>query len=102
MDWIQGSYPGVTLKQFPGELGHMNMVRYAAGTVFAIHHHVNEQIMIIQSGNYRIEVDGTDHLLSPGDVIIIPAYALHEVEALDNSSHIEFFAPADLKPGFPE
>ena len=102
MDWGEGSNSGVTLKQIPGALGRMNLVRYAAGTLFPSHRHVNEQILMVQSGRYRITVEGEDHFLDPGDVIIIPSYATHEVEALNNSSHIEFFSPADLKPLAPE
>ena len=102
LEWSEGFIAGVTLKQFPGELGRMNLVRYAAGTLFPMHSHVNEQLLMVQSGSYRIQVDGVDHVLGAGNVIIIPSYALHEVEALEDSSHIEFFVPADLKPRSPE
>ena len=98
LQWSEGSLDGVTIKQFPGELGHMNIVRYAADTLFPAHSHVNEQILMVRSGRYRIAVEGTDHVLEVGDVIVIPSYSVHEVEALVDSSHIEFFAPADLKP----
>lgn len=98
LEWAEGSYEGVTTKQFPGELGRMNLVRYAAGTVFPAHSHVNEQILMVQAGRYRIAVEGNEHVLEVGDVIVIPSYSVHEVEALVDSSHIEFFAPADLKP----
>ena len=98
LEWSEGSLEGVTIKQFPGELGRMNIVRYAAGTIFPAHNHVNEQILLVRSGSYRIAVEGTDHVLDVGDVIVIPSYSVHEVEALVDSSHIEFFAPADLKP----
>ncbi len=98
LEWSEGSRDGVTIKQFPGELGRMNIVRYAAGTIFPAHSHVNEQILMVRSGRYRIAVEGTDHVLEVGDVIVIPSYSVHEVEALVDSSHIEFFAPADLKP----
>ena len=102
VDWHDGSVAGVSTKEFPGELGRMNLVRYAAGTLFPLHNHINEQILMVQSGSYRIEVEGTDYMLQVGDVIIIPSYSLHEVEALEESSHIEFFAPTDLKPRRPE
>ena len=98
LEWGEGSHDGVTVKQFPGELGRMNLVRYEAGTFFPPHSHVNEQILMVQSGRYRIAVEGKDHVLEVGDVIVIPSYSVHEVEALVDSSHIEFFAPADLKP----
>ncbi len=98
LQWSEGSLEGVTIKQFPGVLGPINIVRYAAGTLFPAHSHVNEQILMVQSGRYRIAVEGTDHVLQVGDVIVIPSYSVHVVEALVVSSHIEFFAPADLKP----
>ena len=54
---------------------------------------------MVQSGRYRIAVEGTEHVLEDGDVIVIPSYSVHEVDTLVDSFHIEFFAPADRKPG---
>lgn len=92
--WDVGPTNGITLKRFIGDLVGMNLVRWAEGTTRAAHTHVNEQIMLVQSGSYRITVEGQAHTLRAGELIIVPSYALHGIEALEDSEHIAVYSPA--------
>jgi quercetin dioxygenase-like cupin family protein len=94
--WDVGPEDGITLKRFTGALARLNLVRWADGTTAAPHTHATEQILLVQSGSYRITVEGEAHLLGAGDLIIVPSYALHGIEALEDSAHIAVFAPAAL------
>ena len=94
MTWDVGPANGITLKRFIGDLVGMNLVRWAAGTSRAPHTHVNEQIMLVQSGSYRITVEGQAHTLHAGELMIVPSYALHGIEALEDSEHIAVYSPA--------
>jgi quercetin dioxygenase-like cupin family protein len=92
--WDVGPADGITLKRFIGDLVGMNLVRWAEGTSREPHTHVNEQIMLIQSGSYRITVEGVAHTLHAGELIIVSSYALHGIEALEDSEHIAIYSPA--------
>jgi quercetin dioxygenase-like cupin family protein len=94
--WDVGPEEGITLKRFTGALARLNLVRWADGTTTAPHTHATEQILLVQSGSYRITVEDEAHLLGAGDLIIVPSYALHGIEALEDSAHIAVFAPAAL------
>ena len=94
MSWDVGPADGITLQRFIGDLVGMNLVRWAAGTSREPHTHVNEQIMLVQSGSYRITVEGQAHTLGAGELIIVPSYALHGIEALEDSEHIAVYSPA--------
>ena len=94
--WDVGPEDGITLKRFTGALARLNLVRWADGTTAAPHTHATEQILLVQSGSYRITVEDETHLLGAGDLIIVPSYALHGIEALEDSAHIAVFAPAAL------
>jgi quercetin dioxygenase-like cupin family protein len=94
--WDVGPEDGITLKRFTGALARLNLVRWADGTTAAPHTHATEQILLVQSGSYRITVEDETHLLGADDLIIVPSYALHGIEALEDSAHIAVFAPAAL------
>lgn len=94
VSWDVGPANGITLKRFIGGLVGMNLVRWVEGTFRPPHTHVNEQIMLIQSGSYRITVEGEAHTLRAGELIIVPPYALHGIEALEDSEHIAIYSPA--------
>ena len=97
VSWDEGPANGITLKRFIGDLVGMNLVRWAEGTTRAPHTHVNEQIMLVQSGSYRITVEGQAHTLRAGQLIIVPSYALHGIEALEDSEHIAIYSPAAFR-----
>jgi len=75
-------------------------LRFSKGAVLANHHHMHEQVTMVMAGTLRIEVNGEPFILHAGDVLRIPPDAPHMLEALEDSTAIDVFAPArdDLKP----
>jgi len=100
--WVDGFVDGITFKQFPGELLRLQLSRFERGSIAPMHSHVNEQILMVQSGRYRATIEGREHILEEGDVIVVPSHALHGFEALEDSTHIEAFAPSTMYFRAPE
>lgn len=59
------------------------------------HQHPNEQVTYIQEGSVRVLINGTEHIVKKGGVLIIPANTAHEFFCLeDGTIDIDFFSPA--------
>ncbi|HWB83259.1 MAG TPA: cupin domain-containing protein [Bryobacteraceae bacterium] len=63
------------------------------GAVVPEHHHVHEQVTLVQSGALRFVISGSEQIARPGDVIQIPPDAPHHVEALEDSVVLDLFSP---------
>ena len=98
----RGFVDGIAFKQFPGELLRLQIARFEAGSIAPAHSHVNEQILMVRSGRYRATIEGREHILEEGDVIVVPSHAVHSFEALEDSEHIEAFAPSVMNIRYPE
>jgi quercetin dioxygenase-like cupin family protein len=64
------------------------------GAVVPLHHHVNEQVTMMESGALRFQLDGEDIVVRAGEVLRIPPNAPHMVEALEDSLATDVFTPA--------
>lgn len=69
-------------------------VDFKNGATMPLHRHMHEQLTMVESGRLRLEVDGNEVVLNPGDVLRIPSDVPHFTEALADSSTIEVFTPA--------
>ena len=67
---------------------------FKKGAVFPAHQHVHEQITIVETGKMKIEIDGSNSILGPGDILRVPPSAPHYTEALEDSTTTEIFCPA--------
>lgn len=94
--WDNGPADGITLKRFNGNLARINLVRWENGTHVPSHTHATEQIILVQSGRYRVTLENEVHVLEAGDLMVFPSFAPHGIEALEDSTHIAVFAPASL------
>lgn len=64
------------------------------GAVVPRHAHENEQISSVVRGALRFQFDdGTAVVVRPGQVMQIPGFVPHEVEALENSTALDIFSP---------
>jgi quercetin dioxygenase-like cupin family protein len=65
-----------------------------------MHRHPYEQTTMMASGVVRVELDGKDVMLRPGDILLIPSNAPRLVEALEDSVETDVFTPPreDLMP----
>ena len=57
------------------------------------HDHPHEQTGYLVSGQIRLNIDGEDHDVMPGDSWCIPGGVSHSAVAIENSIAIEVFSP---------
>ena len=57
------------------------------------HHHINEQIMHVVSGDFQFTVDGKTAVYQAGDVVIIPSNVPHSGKALTPCKLMDIFNP---------
>lgn len=58
------------------------------------HHHHNEQITTLESGQLRFVFDDQEVVLHAGESLVIAPNAPHEVIALEDSVALDVFSPA--------
>ena len=81
--------PGVHTRFVVGDTVMLNRVLFDEGAMSPLHNHSEEQIVTLVSGRMRVASGVQEYILEPGDVVIFPAYVLHQLEALEESVTIE-------------
>ena len=69
------------------------MVRMEAGVASTEHNHPDEQTMLFHTGRARAFVGDKEYIVGPDDILIIPAYIPHYVEAIEDSTWTEVHGP---------
>ena len=85
--------PGVHTRFVVGDTIMLNRVLFDEGAMSPLHNHSEEQIVTLISGRMRVASVDREYVLEPGDVVIFPAYVLHQLEALEESVTIETLGP---------
>lgn len=67
--------------------------KFKTGAKIPEHQHVHETATTIIKGSLRLTVDGRTVYLHAGDTFIIPSWATHHAEALENSEVIDVYTP---------
>jgi quercetin dioxygenase-like cupin family protein len=67
---------------------------FKKGAEIPLHHHVNEQITWITSGEVLVYSQGKIFDVKAGDVIIIPPNVPHRFVALEDTIDVDFFTPS--------
>lgn len=57
------------------------------------HHHVNEQVSIVESGALKFFIGGQELIVRGGEALEIPPNVPHGVEALEDTVVVDIFAP---------
>ena len=83
----------ITGQKVEGEKGAMTFVEIKKGGVSPYHNHESEQFNYVVKGKYKMRVEDREHIIYPGDIILIPSFIDHNMKALEDSVHIEFFSP---------
>lgn len=65
----------------------------AAGGLVPQHHHIHEQVVNMLEGELELTVDGQKHILTSGQVLIIPTNAVHSGRALTACKVLDVFSP---------
>jgi quercetin dioxygenase-like cupin family protein len=76
---------GPTIKGGKIEVGRY---RFAAGTGAKPHKHPEEQVINVLSGKFRVRVGGEEHVLGPGDAVLIPPNTEHEASSVESDVEI--------------
>ncbi len=84
----------VTRKVIAGGAQTMAQVWFKRGALVARHRHPSEQMTYVLDGALRFVVDGEDQIVRAGEVIVIPAGAAHQIEALDDALVMDTYSPA--------
>ena len=57
------------------------------------HRHVHEQVVNMLAGEFELTVNGTPHVLTPGDVLLIPPDAPHSGRSITECRILDVFHP---------
>lgn len=68
-------------------------LRLGKGALVPLHHHVSEQLTMMEAGTLRFELEGKEVLVKAGEALRIPSNAPHRVEALEDSVATDVFSP---------
>ena len=81
-----------------GELTQVGIMTIPAGESSDPHTHPNEQWIYQLKGRAKMIIDGQEHEVVPGDLVFIPANAVHTAEILPGED-AHFFTCKDLRHG---
>lgn len=87
-------HEGCLTRLVAGQNALISFLRIEPHTLFPIHQHPNEQLMIVVEGEIEEIVEGKSHLLKKGNVIILPPNIEHGGRTLDVPCEIiDIFSP---------
>jgi quercetin dioxygenase-like cupin family protein len=86
--------PGMEFRPVTTDTVMTNFVRFAPDAAAAIHHHAEQQIAIVLSGELRFTVGQEERLMRAGDCVVIPPHVPHGgVSGPDGCEVIDVFTP---------
>jgi quercetin dioxygenase-like cupin family protein len=85
--------PGLTRRYINSDKATMAIYELRKGVRIGTHYHDSEQLTYVQAGRLRITIEGKSFTLGAGEVLTIPQYAKHSIEALENTVEIDYFTP---------
>ena len=86
--------PGFKTHLVSGERITLSFVSSGPNDKLPLHHHENEQIMIVVDGAVDFVIDGKQYHVEKGDVVILPSNIEHGGYISDKGCHaIDIFSP---------
>ncbi|MFA5670032.1 MAG: cupin domain-containing protein [Balneolaceae bacterium] len=67
-----------------GEMLSAKQMSAKAGDLLPKHTANTESVVLMMEGECVIDLDGTNHILKPGDSIIIPPAVMHQIRAVED------------------
>ncbi len=97
-DWqhipVERVADGIERQMIWGEKLMVVRVRFAAGTVTAVHAHVHEQITLVEQGRVEFTIENEKRIAAKGDVLFFPSGMRHGATMLeDEVVLIDIFSP---------
>ncbi len=96
---------GVRRRRIMGEKAMINELVIEKGGSAPIHHHDNEQIIVLLSGKLHVTVGDAEAggerevVLEGGDVMVLPANVPHGAQALEDCRVLDIFSPPSETTG---
>ena len=63
------------------------------GCIVPTHSHEGEQMTTVFTGALKFLVDGREVVVRAGETLVIPSFAPHSAEALEDTDEMDVFAP---------
>jgi quercetin dioxygenase-like cupin family protein len=83
----------ITRKIVTGEREMIAQVFLKKGAIVPAHSHESEQISYILSGALKFTIGGREVVVEAGEVLVIPSWAEHMAEALEDTVDLDVFSP---------
>jgi quercetin dioxygenase-like cupin family protein len=84
--------PGIHRRSFNSDRLTLARFTIARGAVVPVHKHEQEQISSVISGALRFQVGGREVLVRAGELLQIPSWVEHGVDAVEDSEVIDTFS----------
>lgn len=90
---VREIFPGLRARLIHTDRVSHSWVDIDEGAAFPEHHHPHEQIVNVLEGELELVVAGERHVLTPGQVFVIPPNTPHVGRALTACRVLDTFAP---------
>ena len=87
-------FPGYHGKMIHTEQMTLAFWDVSAGAEVPEHSHHNEQVMQVLEGRFQFTLDGQTAEYQVGELVVIPAHAVHSGKALTDCRIMDVFSPA--------
>ena len=84
---------GIHVRRVGGDTVSFTRIELEAGAKTPDHNHADEQFIYLETGRASGYVGTIEYILEPGDIIVIPAWAPHGFEALEDTVWYEVHGP---------
>ncbi|MFP6830087.1 MAG: cupin domain-containing protein [Gammaproteobacteria bacterium] len=84
---------GIHVRRVGGDTISFTRIELEAGAKTPDHNHADEQFIYLATGRASGYVGTIEYILEPGDIIVIPAWAPHGFEALEDTVWYEVHGP---------
>jgi unsaturated pyranuronate lyase len=83
----------ISRKIVTGERAMVSQIYLKRGALVPMHKHESEQLTYVMQGALRFLVGGEEAVVREGEVLAIPSWIEHQVEALDDTLTLDIFSP---------
>ncbi len=83
----------ISRKIVTGEREMLTQIYLKRGALVPMHKHESEQMTYVLQGGLKFLVGGDEVIVREGEVLVIPSWVQHQVEALDDTLTLDIFSP---------
>ena len=83
----------ISRRVITGERAMVAEISISKGGLVPLHHHESEQLSYCLEGKLKLEAEGKEFILNPGDVLVIPSNVPHSALALEDFRGLDIFSP---------